>query len=230
MVVLVADGAGSAGFGKEGAEFACQEGKRLIEESLAHLAGEPPLHEEVARWVNELRSQIGVQAASSQVAIREYACTLLIAVVGPKFGMFSQIGDGGIVASRDGLLQPALWPEMGEYANETHFLTDENALQHLQYALWDTACEDLALFSDGLQRLALVYESRMVHIPFFAPMLAVMHQVAPTSCAMLSTQLVTFLTSTRVNERTDDDKTLVLATYNNDQNCSNILEVMNDAS
>jgi len=214
LIVLVADGAGSARLGKEGAELACQEGKRLIEESLSNLSGRYPSREEVVRWLNDLRLHIGSHATTAQVSLREYACTFLTAVVGPSFGVFSQIGDGAIVASRNGSLQPVLWPDMGEYANETHFLTDENALEHLQYAMWETSTEDLALFSDGLQRLALVYESRAVHTPFFAPMLAVMHQTVATSCTVLSEQLATFLASARVNERTDDDKTLVLATYN----------------
>jgi hypothetical protein len=214
-VALVADGAGSARFGKEGAELACCEGKRLIDDALSKLAGECPSREEVVRWINELRLQIGARAAAAQVNVREYACTLLMAIMGPQGGIFSQIGDGGIVASRNGFLEPVLWPEMGEYANETHFLTDENALGHLQYALWDTFSEELALFSDGLQRLALVYENRTVHTPFFTPMLAVMHQqTTAASCAMLSEQLAAFLASSRVNERTDDGKTLVLATYN----------------
>jgi serine/threonine protein phosphatase PrpC len=221
LVVLVADGAGSASFGKEGAELACRQGRRLIEESLGNLAGECPNREEVVRWVNDLRSQIEECAAASQVNVREYACTLLLAVIGPKFGVFSQIGDGGIVASRNGLLQPVFWPDVGEYANETHFLTNENALEHLQYVSWEPPCEELALFSDGLQRLALVYESRTVHAPFFMPMLTVMHQSVATSCTALSVQLAAFLGSSRVNERTDDDKTLVLATYN-EESCETI--------
>jgi hypothetical protein len=213
-VVLVADGAGSACFGKEGAELACQEGKRLIEAALGNLAGEAPSREEVVRWVNALRLQIEERAADAQANVRDYACTLLIAVISPQFGVFSQIGDGGIVASREGSLLPVLWPESGEYANETYFLTDENALGYLQYAFWEIPCKEIALFSDGLQRLALVFENRTVHAPFFMPMLSVMHQVASSSCAVLSEQLANFLASERVNERTDDDKTLVLAIYN----------------
>ncbi len=212
LVALVADGAGSARFGKEGAAFACQEGKRLIEESLGNRTGGHPTREEVMGWVSALRAQLVVHAAAAQTPLRDYACTLLTAVLGPDFGVFYQIGDGGIVASRNGLLHPVLWPDRGEYANETRFLTDENAPGYLQYTLWDTASDDVALFSDGLQCLALVYESRTVHTPFFSPMFAVMHQTELESCAAWSDQLALFLSSPRVNERTDDDKTLVLAT------------------
>ena len=218
LIALVADGAGSARFGREGAEWACQEGKRLIEEALRQRMGQSLRQEDVVQWVSALRAQLAALAETAQVPIREYACTLLTAVIGPHFGVFSQIGDGGIVAARHGLLEPVLWPDRGEYANETRFLTDENALGSLQYTLWDTSSDELALFSDGLQCLALVYESRTVHIPFFSPMFAVMHQTAAESCPGLSAQLAAFLASARVNERTDDDKTLVLATSRNRRN------------
>ncbi len=214
LLALIADGAGSARFGKEGAELACQEGMRLIEERLPELGGASPSREDVVHWVTLLRADLARRALVAEVAIREFACTWLAAVVGPDFGMFAQVGDGGIVASRDGILEPVLWPDTGEYANETRFLTDESALGHLQCTVLDQASQEVALFSDGLQCMALVYESRTVHTPFFAPMFAVMHQAGADACVTLSVQLAAFLASARVNERTDDDKTLVLATLN----------------
>ena len=67
------------------------------------------------------------------------------------------------------------------------------------------------MFSDGLQRLALVYQSQTVHEPFFEPMFAELRNADLQTCNSLSDQLARFLDSPKINERTDDDKTLVLA-------------------
>lgn len=214
LIALVADGAGSAKFGKHGAEFVCREGQRLIEAMLVNNATPDAVNREcIIKLISELRLCLSEYAASHQNPIRDYACTLLIAIVGPQFGVFAQIGDGGIVASRDGVLELVLWPEIGEYINETNFLTDEKSLNHIQYAYWNTHPLELALFSDGLQRLALVYETRTVHAPFFTPMLAVMRNTELAGIDSLNEQLANFLGSQRINDRTDDDKTLILALY-----------------
>ena len=72
--------------------------------------------------------------------------------------------------------------------------------------------DEVALFSDGLQRLALHYQTRTAHAGFFKPMLATLRAAPADALESLSTQLAAYLSSPAVNERTDDDKTLVLAT------------------
>jgi len=213
LIALVADGAGSAQFAKLGAELACQEGKCLLEELLATNHVIPPTHEDIQKLIRELSSRINHHANIAQVPIREYACTLLIALIHPQFSLFAQIGDGGIVVAQDSVFELIFWPDNGEYANETHFLTDSDAVNYLQFLSTETHYSEIALFSDGLQRLALLYENRSVYTPFFTPMLTVIRQSTPELCTMLSTQLAAFLSSSRINERTDDDKTLVLASY-----------------
>ncbi|MGA0525444.1 protein phosphatase 2C domain-containing protein, partial [Escherichia coli] len=61
-------------------------------------------------------------------------------------------------------------------------------------------------------RLALAFETKLPHQPFFEPMFSVLRRTEPSDCEGLSAQLGQFLNSPQVNERTDDDKTLVLAT------------------
>ena len=68
----------------------------------------------------------------------------------------------------------------------------------------------LALLSDGLQMLALNYGTKAAHQPFFAPMFASLRKA--DDAQELLVPLKQFLDSKAVNDRTDDDKTLVLAT------------------
>lgn len=71
--------------------------------------------------------------------------------------------------------------------------------------------DEVALLSDGLQRLALHYQTRTAHAAFFKPMLATLRDASEDALESLSARLEDYLSSPAVNERTDDDKTLVLA-------------------
>jgi hypothetical protein len=69
--------------------------------------------------------------------------------------------------------------------------------------------DELALFTDGLQMLALHFASRSAHRPFFEPLFTTLREAANPEA--LGGPLREFLDSPAVNERTEDDKTLVLA-------------------
>jgi hypothetical protein len=149
------------------------------------------------------------------LAVRDYACTLLVTVIEPQCATFLQIGDGAIVISLP--LEPdeyhwVFWPERGEYANQTCFVTDENAGCHLQFDSRNVEIDEVALFSDGVQSLALHYESRTAYAPFFHSFFAPVRAEPPGKSDALCMALDAFLNSPRVNARTDDDKTLVIST------------------
>ena len=94
----------------------------------------------------------------------------------------------------------------------TVFATDPCAAEYLEHEIAKRTFDELALFTDGLQRLALHFASQTVHNPFFRPMFAPLRSAPAGYLAATSTALGSFLGSPSVNDRTDDDKTLVLAT------------------
>ena len=131
--------------------------------------------ETLTSWVVAIRQHICQAAEAKGVPPRDFACTLLGAVVGAKAAAFFQVGDGAIVIRDGDGFHPVFWPDAGEYANMTYFVTDEDALVHLRRKIWLSSREsslpdEVAMFSDGLQRLALVYESQTAYKPFFEPM------------------------------------------------------------
>lgn len=220
LIVLVSDGAGSAQLGGKGAELACSRALESISCSLKasfHQQNqEEGLTEEwVKQWVETIRETINKEAIEVSLKPRDFACTLLGAVIGPRQGIFFQIGDGAIIVSSGSVQGVVFWPDSGTYANETSFLTDENALQSLRIILVPTPINELALFSDGLQRLALRFIEEVPHYQFFDPMFAALRQTPIESCSILKDRLADFLSSLPINERTDDDKTLILATRRN---------------
>ena len=102
-----------------------------------------------------------------------------------------------------------MWPQSGEYANCTWFVTDDDAAERVQSVAAE-GVDEVALLTDGLQGLALRFDTREAHGPFFEPMFARLR--AEGEGEDLREELRAFLGSAPVNQRTDDDKTLVLAT------------------
>jgi hypothetical protein len=210
MVCVVSDGAGSAVQGGDGAELTCTTAVASIAAALANSAClDVPLVED---WIKDIRRAIYETADLQGRVARDYACTLLGSVIGPKIGVFFQVGDGGIVATSGEIQGVVFWPDNGIYANMTYFVTDEDAITHLQVAIAAVPFDEIAVFSDGIQRLALSYSEQMPYSPFFEPMLQAMRKRSPLECEVLDEQLRQFLGSPAINQRTDDDKTLVLAT------------------
>ena len=148
-------------------------------------------------------------AGREKIETKELACTLLVAVLGEQHAVFGQIGDGAWIAEKSGVFGAVTWPQNGEFANETRFITSPDALDSLQFQNCPKALTSAAGFTDGVQALALNLAAKNVHSPFFQPMFAALGE-CDDETSLLS-PLISFLSSDRVNERTDDDKTLVLA-------------------
>jgi hypothetical protein len=214
LVGLIADGAGSAKRGGSGAQIACEAGIVVIEGWIIQAGSFVGLKPEVVTgWAEEIIKNIQKAAESEALTLRDFACTLLGAVIGKASSVFFQIGDGAIVINDGGdRFVPMFWPDSGEYANMSYFITDQDPMSHLRIRMCPSAPDELAVFSDGLQRLALVYESKSAHNPFFQPMFSVLRRTTLDDCHSLSDQLAKFLNSPKINERTDDDKSLILAT------------------
>jgi hypothetical protein len=215
LVALLADGAGSASRAEAGAKLACTF---LLGEIVAALAeGATPrdlTRDVVMELLGKLQNCIAAQAESEGRKIRDFASTVLCALVGTREAVFFQIGDGAIVISTpdEEAYSWVFWPDSGEYENTTFFTTDADLASHLAWYTCERAVTEVALFSDGLQRLALQYQSRTAHAPFFRSKMQAIEAAEDASPEGLSAQLALFLSSPSVNARTDDDKTLILAT------------------
>jgi len=212
FIGLVADGAGSTADGGVGAQIACDTILAGIADSIrtkGDVAALPA--EEVDDWVSTARDAIAAQALLEGKPVREYACTLVGCVIAENFALYFQIGDGGIVISEESGYTPVFWPDQGDYANTTYFITDEAFLSHLSQLRSDTPPPEIALFTDGLQNLVLSFSQKTAHAGFFKPLFETIRKSPGGENLVLTEQLRAFLTSREINERSDDDKTLILA-------------------
>lgn len=210
LTIFVADGAGSAAHGGTGAELTIEAATAFVGQHYAQT--EFALNDHWAvECIQAVRARIYAEAAQQGARARDYACTFLGVVASPFATLLMQIGDGGIVVDVGNGLEVPITPMAGEYANMTNFVTDENAIDVLAVAALPTRADKVAVFSDGIQRLVLNMVTNTAHGPFFTPFFTVLATATAAQEDYLQTELVRFLNSPSVNERTDDDKTLALA-------------------
>lgn len=214
LIVVIADGAGSTTDGQTGAEIACEFFANQVEEFLKSAnASMKSLNEDFGRrWIEYYQSKIAEVAEGNKKSPRDYASTIIGAVVSTKNAVFYQVGDGGAVFSTDGnagTYQFAIAPTESEYVNMTEFLTDDAAANSLRFKFIEERIEDLILFSDGIFAVAVDYQTNRPHEPFLMPMIAPLRN--GNAGQDLNEKLEKFLASPKLNEKTDDDKTIILA-------------------
>ncbi len=206
LVVAVADGAGSASHSDVGSRIACDELVRYVVDL-------PPETDysnlDVSRAFAGAREAVCAKAAELGLRPRDLAATALLAVVGPESAVFGQVGDGAIVIGDGSAYRTVFWPEIEEFVNVTNFLTETGFERHLLTTRLGESIRDLALMTDGVQWLALDFALRQPHPEFFRPMFVPLR--GGTDMTELRPHFRSFLDSDRVNEKTDDDKTLFLA-------------------
>ncbi len=146
--------------------------------------------------------------------MREFACTLLVGIIGYEYAAFFQIGDGAMVVLEQGdeAWSYIFWPQHGEYVNSTNFITSADATNVMEFSSVARRIESFSSFSDGIESLVLHYATKTVHDPFFNAMIVPVRQALSQGLdEALSESLGRYLGSDSVCAHTDDDKSLVLA-------------------
>jgi hypothetical protein len=213
FIPVVSDGAGSARYSRLGSRICCRV---FVQNAVRFFAAGGNLSclssELIYGWLDEMRDRVGARAREKGTSIRDFAATLVAALVCDSSALFFHIGDGAAVYSvdNDGPWVVASWPSQGEYASTTYFITDD-PVPKLRLVYVEERVTRLALFTDGIERLVLNFSTRTAHDPFFNKMLAPVSKIAPGRDRNLSGELLRFLDSPDVCNRTDDDKTLILA-------------------
>jgi len=209
LALAVADGAGSAAHAEAGARAAAAAAVDALAAAASTVRDggwTALLDAALAAALNAVESA----AAARGVEPRELSTTLIACVLAADSVTVAQVGDGAVIAAEGEGMRAITVPASGEFANETVFLTSPGAVDAAQRAAWKGTARHLALFTDGLQGLALKHPARTPHEPFFTPLFAFAAEARDAHDA--EAQLAAFLSGPRVTARSDDDITLVLAT------------------
>lgn len=215
LVAVLADGAGSAARADVGASLATALVRDIVCEALDDGIDFDDVPELLRHALRETRLALLLKATYDGREINDYASTLLAVVAHPSGTVAGQIGDGAIVVDTGaGGWRVVHWPDHGEYANTTSFLTQEDALDNLRIEAIDGPVRRLALFSDGLERMLLDFRAKAAHGPFFDRLILPLETVPAAGCDdAVSADIAALLNSDKVNGRTDDDKSLVCAIF-----------------
>jgi len=215
FIGVVSDGAGSANYGGQGATLAC---RTIFSSARFYLrdAQSLPSNSTVEYWVDKARDRIYLAAEKRGLTSRDFAATLICVLTDGFETLIIHIGDGCAVLKdeiRNQWIAPS-WPEQGEFASTTFFITDEIDL-HLRITRVTEPISSIAIFSDGLERLALDFASQIPFDGFLDAMVKpLMKSSLPGKNSILSDMLKNYLNSELINSRTDDDKSLIIALKN----------------
>jgi serine/threonine protein phosphatase PrpC len=229
LLAAVADGAGSATHSDLGAKIAAQAAVDYLYSNLT-FRGQLDLNaggqsstelnprQLLSGWnsiavvvAEEACKAVHNAATQRETPIRELASTLLVLVASDAGIAVLQIGDGAIVVNTFGDTFVALTtPPQTEYINETVFLVSSSAIEKMQIKTFGKV-KQVALMSDGLQMLALEMKERKPFEPFFRHIFKFAYNSINLDTS--NRQLMNFLISDRVRSKTDDDITLFLASF-----------------
>ncbi|RMD88391.1 MAG: protein phosphatase 2C domain-containing protein [Calditrichaeota bacterium] len=212
VIAAVADGVGSASMAYEGAKLAVDTFLSAVKKIL--LDEKHPVVEE--EWVNvisngfqQAREALELEAQTKGLNLEDYATTLVAIILSKDWLITGQIGDGGIVVLvEDNQLLTISRPQKGEYVNHVFPLTRPDALEMAKFSARNLKVQAVALFTDGIQHLALNNDDDSPYPPFFTPIFTELPSIK--DCEKESHLLAKYLASKRVSSRTDDDKTLLL--------------------
>lgn len=209
--VAVCDGCGSASLAREGAQFISS----YVADSLADLAprleADGPGDWVIDQAVSAMASLRAAMRGQFGKDIREYAATIVAALIFDAGGFILHIGDG--VATSFEICpshsSPSLSasdqsdPENGEYINETYYVTEPDWIRHIRLTpLHSTDC--VILCTDGSQ--PLWYKGDQPNIENLIETLKHLYQ---NTQSLASDALGAILASREADRLSHDDKTAI---------------------
>ncbi|MDB9519028.1 PP2C family serine/threonine-protein phosphatase [Roseofilum reptotaenium CS-1145] len=227
IIGAVSDGAGSAKYSDIGSQLAVQSALESLQKwlgihiSKGHNVQEPIADQMAERVFTTAFNQV-VRKLEEKVkdnkkdnpdySLKNLSCTLLLFIATRDWIAGMQIGDGFIVArSENSDYQLLFKPTKGEYANQTTFVTSKYAMEDMQVkVLSDGNYYFICASTDGLERLSINTRTWHPSASFFEPFEKGLEQ---ETCEKEEESVKEWLNSTEVNDRTDDDKTMLVCVY-----------------
>lgn len=212
LVIAVSDGASTAEYADIAANTAVQSVVNSIVSDVSNKqeADVSECRKIMYEAIVNARNNILNKAFVQRLPSRSFASTLTVVLVLFEHFVTAQIGDGAAVAQTlDNTFCLLAEPQRGEFANETYFLTDDNAMSVVDIRTWQQDYKSIIVMTDGITRLAFHIPGYSPHEQFFRPLISYALRLPDQLTG--NDKIKSFLTSQKVCERTHDDKSLVVA-------------------
>jgi hypothetical protein len=206
LLLAISDGAGFAIHAAEAARLSVEKALALMAEFSGKLS--EISEASITEWLGEVKKHLEAAAADKGVAATEFSCTLLGAIIEGESAHFWQVGDGAWIVQTKKGVEVATWPYSGDFINQTVFATSPTAFEHWTHAAIQ-GVSGIFGFTDGLEHLALDYPNKKAHEPLALKLFNALS--ANPSEDEVGVSIEGFLGSALVSDRTDDDKTMLLA-------------------
>jgi hypothetical protein len=184
--------------------------------------GQFPTEHEVNTFFRELLEgcieDLQREAKQHNCDVKDLASTLLVFIAHRDWLVGMQVGDGLLVVRKrqEKDYQLAMKPYKGEFANDTMFVTSDGAIASMQTVVLPKPCDFICAATDGIQNVAVRLSDWSPFGPFFLPLEEYLRETDNPEDN--DQYLMDFLNSDRLNARTDDDKTLLIAVSNDSSN------------
>ena len=217
LVIAVADGAGSAKKSDISSKYICRLFTKNAQQWLKDNNINDLTREVVTEWFNYFQKVLNRLIKIYKLdSIRDFATTLLFAILGEDCNVFVQIGDGIIAVDFGSGLDCVFQPQNGEFLNTTRFATESDAPNIFMYKVTNGNILKFVMHTDGIEQIGFDFAKQKPFSPFFNPFFNALENSKNFGMQEnLSKQLANFLNSNRVNSKTDDDKTLIIACNSN---------------
>lgn len=217
LVLVAADGAGSARYGADGSAFAARAAARLAASALGEQPDDPlELIRSVFRNTLDDLLDMVEEREAKDLRGADFHTTLLLAVLTDDFLAVGNVGDGWAVVrdrarDQEEQVRAVAAPARSEYSNETFFLTSSGFIEEAVYEVLPSKDLDaIALLTDGSAWFAIDLDARTPSGALFDKLFAFAADTAKPD-GEREEHLARFLSSDMVVRKTDDDTTLVLA-------------------
>lgn len=210
LLAIVCDGAGSARYSEQGAQFVATHTVQALAGRLEQGATVQDLRDgALAAALAQIRVALEDIARAAHATLDDYASTVVGVVMGADNGFFFHLGDGlGVAQLADGGELISL-PANGEYANETYFLSGERWREQLRLLAIPQSARGVVLMSDGCMPFAMSKNNGALYAPFMDAVQGYLRTV--DSIELGNAALASTLADPRTHQITGDDKTLLLA-------------------
>lgn len=225
IIGAVSDGMGSARQSHIGSRLAVDTVISELKSMIScqdQLKNDEELRETFLSILRRVQDALKKKAKKEGYSVKDLGCTLLAFVATPNRLAAMQVGDGQIVVRmKGGNYELLFMPDKGKYPNETTPVTSSHAFKVMKFCLLSGCYEFICAATDGIENISLVKTEIWKPFEGFFKPLEEQIMLSANTLADKEKEIEHFLNSEKINNNTDDDKTLLLCAYSDFTNVQN---------